>query len=81
VGRDKLRAPSTAAEQEFGDHEAAHRARPNCSTRRVDLAAIDVRSRGQPGSSRQTHVEGTVDELGTELARVREDDAIEGDLP
>ena len=40
----------------------------------MTLAAIDVRDLvGQPGSSRQTHVEGTVDELGTELARVREE--------
>jgi DUF177 domain-containing protein len=47
----------------------------------VTLAAIDVRDLvGQPGSSRQTHVEGTVDDLGTELARVREEDAVEGDL-
>lgn len=47
----------------------------------MTLAAIDVRELvGQPGSSRPEHLRGTLDGVGTELARVREDDVIEGDL-
>jgi uncharacterized protein len=47
----------------------------------VTIAAIDVRELvGQPGASRQEHVRGTLDGIGTELARIREDDVIEGDL-
>ena len=48
----------------------------------MTLAAIDVRDLvGQPGMLPTTRVEGTVDELGTELARVRRGRAVEGDLP
>ncbi len=47
----------------------------------MTLSAIDVRDLvGQPGSSRRVRIAGTLDQLGTELARVREDDRIEGDL-
>ena len=47
----------------------------------MSLAAIDVRDLvGQPGGSRRVRIAGTLDQLGTELARVREDDRIEGDL-
>jgi uncharacterized protein len=45
------------------------------------IAAIDVRDLlDQPGASRQVHLRGTLDDLGTELARVSPDDPIEADL-
>jgi uncharacterized protein len=47
----------------------------------VSVEAIDVRDLvGQAGASRSVHLAGTLDELGTELAHVRESDPIEGDL-
>jgi uncharacterized protein len=47
----------------------------------VTIAAIDVRELvGQPGSSRREHLRGTLEGIGTELARVRDDDVIEGNL-
>ena len=47
----------------------------------MTLAAIDVRDLvGQPGTSRRVVVHGTLDELGTELARVRDAEGIRGDL-
>jgi uncharacterized protein len=47
----------------------------------VTVAPIDVRDLiGQPGASRTVTIEGTLDELGTELARIRDTDPIRGDL-
>ena len=45
------------------------------------IAAIDVRDLvGQPGSSKHHAVADPVDGLGTELARVRDDVPVQGDL-
>ena len=45
------------------------------------IAAIDVRDLlGQPGSSREITASWTLDDLGTELARVAPDDAVEAEL-
>ena len=45
------------------------------------IAAIDVRDLlEQPGSSREVHVRGTLEGLGTELAQISPDDPIEADL-
>lgn len=45
------------------------------------ITRIDVRDLvGQPGASKEHHLEGVVDELGTELARVRDDVPVAGDL-
>ena len=47
----------------------------------MSLAPIDVRDLiGQAGSSRTVQVTGTLDDLGTELAHVRETDPVHGDL-
>jgi uncharacterized protein len=47
----------------------------------MTLAAIDVRELvGHPGASREEHVRGTLDGIGTELAGIRDDDTIEADL-
>ena len=45
------------------------------------IAAIDVRDLlGQPGSSREVRLHGTLEDLGTELARVAPEDPLEADL-
>lgn len=45
------------------------------------IPAIDVRDlTGQPGASKQHRVSSVIEGLGTELARVREDEPVEGDL-
>jgi uncharacterized protein len=45
------------------------------------IEAVDVRDlSGHPGSSREQHVAGTIEGLGTELARLRDDVPVEGDL-
>ena len=45
------------------------------------IDAIDVRDLlGQPGSAREVHVRGTLDDLGTELAGVPADRPLEADL-
>jgi uncharacterized protein len=47
----------------------------------MTLAAIDVRDLiGHPGASREATISGTLEGLGTELARVPEDAPIEADL-
>ena len=47
----------------------------------MSLAEIDVRDLlGHPGASREHRVRGTLDELGSELAHVREDEPVEADL-
>jgi uncharacterized protein len=47
----------------------------------VSLASIDVRDLvGQPGASRTVTLDGTLDGLGTELARIRDTDRILGQL-
>jgi len=47
----------------------------------VSLATIDVRDLvGAPGSSREQQVRGTVEGLGSELARVADDSPIEAEL-
>jgi uncharacterized protein len=45
------------------------------------IPAIDVRDlAGQPGASKQHRVASTVEGLGIELARVRDDEPVEGEL-
>ena len=45
------------------------------------IQAIDVRDLlGQPGTSREVHVQGTLEDLGTELAGVPADRPLEADL-
>jgi uncharacterized protein len=45
------------------------------------IGAIDVRDLlGQPGTSREVHVQGTLEDLGTELAGVPADRPLEADL-
>ena len=45
------------------------------------IATVDVRDLlGQPGSSRQVHLRGTLEDLGTELARAGSDEPLEADL-
>ena len=45
------------------------------------IEAIDVRDLlGQPGTSREVHVQGTLEDLGTELAGVPADRPLEADL-
>jgi uncharacterized protein len=45
------------------------------------IGAIDVRDLlGQPGASREVHVQGTLEDLGTELAGVPADRPLEADL-
>ena len=47
----------------------------------MTVATIDVRDLvGKPGASRETPISGTLDGLGSELARVPDDAPIEGDL-
>jgi uncharacterized protein len=47
----------------------------------VTLAAIDVRDLvGQPGTSKDVTIRGTLDGLGTEVASLREDAPVVGDL-
>jgi uncharacterized protein len=47
----------------------------------VTLAPIDVRDLvGQPGSSKDVAVSGTLEGLGTEVASLREDQPVTGDL-
>ncbi len=47
----------------------------------MTLAAIDVRELvGQPGASRHAHIEGTLEDLGTEVATVPDDAPIHGEL-
>jgi uncharacterized protein len=47
----------------------------------VSIGSLDVRDLiGQAGTSRRVHLAGTLDDLGTELAGVRDADPIEGDL-
>ncbi len=46
------------------------------------IAVIDVRDLvGAPGTARETHLSGTLEDLGTEVARVKPGEPVHGDLP
>ena len=47
----------------------------------MTIDPIDVRDLlGHPGTSRAAHVKGTLEDLGTEVATVKADEPVEGDL-
>ncbi|HEY6566968.1 MAG TPA: YceD family protein [Actinomycetota bacterium] len=47
----------------------------------MSLETLDVRDlMGQAGATRTVHLEGTLDDLGTELAHLRETDPVQGDV-